>query len=263
VDVTELERKADERPERDPFPGGGLKIAVVGRLSETKGQWRAIDALGELASRGVEASLCVIGSQEEPDYDVRLRARAARAGVADRVTFLGEQANPFPYIRAADVCVTSSGIEAFGRTTLEYMLVGKAVVASDGGGSAELVVPDETGFLFDPARAGSLSEYLERYAREPQLIAAHGDAGASRARSIMTGEFSNAAAIERLKATTKLPPYRLPNIARYWFALPGHYFSAAGRGPRITAAFILTRLRGRVVNLLRRPLGAIRRVARR
>jgi glycosyltransferase involved in cell wall biosynthesis len=263
VDPAEVVGKSDGTPEREPFSTGGLKVTVVGRLSETKGQWRAVDAIGELAARGIESSLCLVGSSEEPDYDLRLRARATKTGVADRITFVGEQANPFPYVRAADVCVTPSGIEAFGRTTLECMLAGKAVVASEGGGSAELVAPGETGFLFDPARAGSLSEYLERYAQDPGLIRAHGEAGARRAQIILGGEYSNAAAIERLKATAALRPYRLPNIARYWFELPGYFFSSAGLGPRITTAFILTRARGRLAKLIKYPIGVVRRAARR
>lgn len=264
VDASDLERKAALAPEKAPFPASdaGLKVTVMGRLSESKGQWRAIDAIGELAARGIPASLCLVGSQEQPDYDVVLTARASRLGVADRVSIVGEQANPYPYIAAADVCVTPSGIEAFGRSTLEYMLVGKPVVASEGGGSAELVVPGETGFLFDPDETGALADRLAAYASDPRMVAAHAAAAAKRAGSLMSHEFSNLAAIERLKHTATLEPYRLPNISRYWFALPGHYFSA-GAGQRITISFILTRVRGRVANLVRRPLGAVRRRLRR
>jgi len=236
----------------------GLKIAVVGRLSDSKGQWRAIDAVGELASRGINASLCLVGGQEDPDYDRRLLARATNLGIADQVSIVGERANPFSYIHAADVCITPSGIEAFGRSTLEYMLVGKAVIASEGGGSAELVAPGETGFLFPPEDISVLADRLATYAGDPELVSAHGRAARARAQQLTTHEFSNAAAIERLKSTAVQEPYRLPNIARYWFALPGHYFSAEGRGPRITVMFILTRLKGRAMRLLRHPLRTVR-----
>lgn len=261
ADAAELAHKASEVPETPPFPqpDPGLKVTVVGRLSETKGQWRVIDAIGELAARGVVVSLCLVGGQEQPDFDARLMTRARKLGIADRVTIVGERANPFPFIQAADVCVTPSGIEAFGRSTLEYMLLGKAVIASEGGGSAELVTPGETGFLFPPDATTTLAAHLERYAGDPESASAHGARGADRARELMSHEFSNAAAIDRLKQTATLAPYRLPNIARYWFALPGHYFSAQGRGPRITLSFIRTRLAGRVANLLRHPLATIRR----
>lgn len=264
LDVADLREKAGRKPAIAPFADdAGLKITVVGRLSETKGQWRAIDAVGELASRGIVASLCLVGSREQPDYDTVLKARARALGIADRVSVVGEQANPFPYIAAADVCVTPSGIEAFGRSTLEYMLSGKPVVASEGGGSAELVLPGETGFLFDPDDPAALADRLADYASDPAIVASHAKRAEDRALDLMTHEYSNAAAIERLKHTATLTPYRLPNIARYWFSLPGAYFAESGRGPRITLAFIATRLRGRVLNLLRRPLGTVRRLVRR
>jgi len=260
VDAAFIQEQSQRQAETVPFSTAdpGLKITVVGRLSESKGQWRAVDAVGELASRGIRASLCLVGGQEDPEYDRRLMARATTLGIADQISIVGERSNPFPYILAADVCITPSGIEAFGRSTLEYMLVGKAVIASEGGGSAELVAPGLTGFLFPPDDVSVLVDRLAAYAGDQTMIDAHGQAAHERAQQLMTHEFSNAAAIERLKQTASQEPYRLPNIARYWFALPGHYFSAEGRGPRITVMFILTRLRGRAKRMLRHPLRTLR-----
>lgn len=261
VDADAILTRAQETPASQPFPASdhGMRVTVVGRLSDTKGQWRVIDAIGELARRGVTASLCLVGSQEIPDYDVGLRARAERLGIGDRVTVVGEQENPYAFIRSADVCVTPSGLEAFGRSTLEYMIVGRAAIASSGGGSAELVVPGETGYLFDPDDPARLADLLAEYAAQPDRVADHGAAGARRARELLSGQYSNQAAIQRLKGMLSATPASLPNIARYWFALPGHYFSAAGRAPRITAAFVLTRLGGRTRNLVRRAIAPARR----
>ena len=263
VNVTLLREKAELPPDATPFPAdAGLKLTVVGRLSESKGQWRAIEALGALATRGVRAHLCLVGSWEIPGYDLQLLSRARALGVADSVTILGEQSNPFPYIAAADVCLTPSSMEAFGRSTLEYMLVGRAVVASSGGGSSELVMPGESGILFPVDDTDALAVALEQYASDPELAVTHGRTGQARAYDLMTQEFSNTAAIDRLKEVAKLEPYRLPNVARYWFALPGHYFSMGAASPRITLGFIRTRVAGRVRNLITRPVSAIRRNGR-
>jgi hypothetical protein len=161
--------------------------------------------------------------------------------VPDRVRFAGEQANPFPYIAAADVCVTASGIEAFGRTTLEYLASGKPVVASSSGGSAELVTDGVCGFLYPPGDTVALADALELYARDPALAFSHGRAAIERAGAVNASGFDNAAAIARLKSVASAPAYRLPNAARYWFALPGMFFAAQNSGSRITVAFALTR----------------------
>lgn len=264
VNVTLLRDKAELAPEVRPFPAdAGLKLTVVGRLSESKGQWRAIDALGILAAQGVRAHLCLVGSWEIPNYDAHLMSRARALGVADNVTIVGEQSNPFPYVAAADICITPSSMEAFGRSTLEYMLVGRAVVASSGGGSSELVAPGETGFLFPADDTDALATALAQYASDPDLVVSHGQAGQARAHELMTQEFSNAAAIERLKATAKLEPYRLPNVARYWFALPARYVAMGAASPRITLGLIRSRLGGRVSGLLGRSWGWIRHPRRR
>jgi glycosyltransferase involved in cell wall biosynthesis len=260
VNVAEIEGLAGEPPPVRPFaPDAGLKVTVVGRLSETKGQWRAIDAIAALAAREITASLCLVGSHELAGYDAQLMTRARSLGIADRVTIVGEQKNPFPFIAAADVCVTPSGIEAFGRSTLEYMLAAKPVVASAGGGSVELVVSGVTGYHFSADDTDSLADGLEHYARHPDDIARHGKAGAARSRELMSGDYGNASAIDRLVQTASLAPYRLPNIARYWFALPGHYFSTSARGPGIAVSFIASRLPGRLRRVAHRTVGLLRR----
>nr|WP_246318631.1 glycosyltransferase family 4 protein [Leifsonia psychrotolerans] len=264
LDVPRIQELAKEPPARAPFPANdkSLKITVVGRLAKSKGQWRVIDALGELTARGVDARLCLVGSWIDPGYDMQMMKRAAGHGVADRLTIVGEQSNPFPYLAAADVCVTPSSIEAFGRTTLEAMILGKPVVAAARGGSAELIAHDETGYLFDLQSPAELVDHLERYANDRALVAQHGAAAKSRSGVFQSHEFSNAAAIERLKHTSTMPAYRLPSIARYWFSLPEHYFDIR-RAPRITISFIMTRLGGRTRALFVRPFSALRRRAQR
>lgn len=260
VDAARLTASAEEQPTQAPFAeSDSLRITVVGRLSASKGQWRVVEALGELHRRGTDARLCLVGSWEEAGYDMRLRDRARELGVGDRLTIVGEQSNPFPHVAAADVCVTPSGVEAFGRTTLEYMVLGKPVVAGEQGGSAELVHEDVNGFHFDVESATSLADALERYAMDPRLIERHGAAARERSRSFIDSEYGNAAAIERLKATAKAEPYRLPQIARYWFSLPGAYTTMHRRAPSTTLAFVGTRFRSRFMRLVRSPIATIRR----
>lgn len=242
-------------PQTDP----GLRLTVVGRLSKSKGQRRVIEAVGALKKRGVTSSVCFVGSATDPDYDVLLMRRARELGVEDHITLVGEQDNPAPFIAAADVCVTPSDIEAFGRTTLEAMALGKPVVASSAGGSAELVVDGETGRLFDVENAELLAERLHYYATQPALVLEHGAAAAARAHQLMSREFSNAAAIERLVHTANAPAYRLPSMARYWFDLPSRYFSPR-RTPQFAVGFVVNRLGARARGFALRPVNALRRL---
>lgn len=268
VDTARLLAERDAAPAVEPFPQStpGLRVTVVGRVEETKGQHRVIDALGELKRRGVTASVCFVGGWKHPGEDLRLLDRARALDVADRVVFAGEQPSPAPFIRAADVCVTPSTIEAFGRTTAEYMALSKAVVASREGGSAELVQPGVTGQVFDADDTAALADALAIYAADPSLAVAHGDAAPARLRSVLDEAHSNAAAIERLTGLIGTEGYRLPDMARYWFELPSAYASVGATSARAAVGLLVSRVRSRsgmVGRVLARPGVALRRLARR
>lgn len=235
-----------------------LTVTVVGRLAPSKGQWRVIEAVGQLHDSGIRADVCFVGASMQPEYQDRLADRARELGIAHQVTFVGEQENPFPFAAAADVCITPSSHEAFGRTTLEYMWLGKPVIATNRGGSTELVHDGVTGFLVDPDGVSDLADRLARYAQAPRLVADHGRAARERAATFAAPDVSNAAAIERLRQLVGAPAYRLPNIARQWLALP-----TTGRSRRRTAGATVKYF-GRVLvirarNFVRDPIGSSRR----
>ncbi len=260
VEHEELRRLAAEAPDVDPFPlpTPGLKITVVGRLAASKGQWRVVEALGILAAGGIDASVCFVGAKMEPDHDLKLLKRARELGVEQRVVFAGERANPFPYVDAADVCITPSGREAFGRTTLEYLWLGKPVVATASGGSSELVRSDINGFLFDPDQPDDLADRLERYVRNPELLARHHLAALERAEYLAAPERGNQAAIARMHNLVGQPAYKLPEMSRFWFALPSLYVQTHSRS-RVSGSYLVRLFLIRVRNFVRDPIGSSRR----
>jgi glycosyltransferase involved in cell wall biosynthesis len=242
-------------PRHAPFPGhrdGELLITNVGRLMPGKGQWRLISALADLVARGVPARLCLVGSAVEIEYRWELLDLAKRLGVEELIAFAGEQRNPFPFVAAADVCVTPSEFEAFGRTTAEYLTLGKPVIAFRNGGSPEMVIDGVTGRLVDHD-AGAIADALEQYAKDPAARAEHGAAGSEHVARLLSTH-SHDHAIRLLSAVAAEPSgYRLPAIARHWFAIPGIVSEGSARG--ITLRFLL----GRGRELARRSLRSVRR----
>ncbi len=247
-------------PEVEPFgqKDPGLKITVVGRLTTVKGQWRVVEALGKLRDRGVTASVCFVGARVEAQHDSELQKRAQELGVADHVVFAGERENPFPYVRAADVCITPSGHEAFGRTTLEYMILGKPVIATRAGGSTELIDPGTNGYLFEPDDIEGLTDHLARYADTPELVAKHGAAAIKKAAEVQAPEHGAAAAIELMSKLPPVPHNRLPNVARFWFDLPSLALSGAPSGT-LTLSYVLNRLVSMTKTFVRHPITSTRR----
>jgi glycosyltransferase involved in cell wall biosynthesis len=118
--------------------------------------------------------------------EVERTIAAARLG--DRWTLLGWLANPYPLIAAAAVVVLPSGFESFGYTTLEAMLLGRAMVATDVTGSRDLVVPGVTGELVRVGDEDGFAAALDRLLDSPETAARYGAAGATRAATLFTQE---------------------------------------------------------------------------
>lgn len=252
VSYPPLDAAAIQGSVRDAAPvapfraSAALHVAMIGRLAPGKGQWRVIEALGMLAGRRVPVEVCFVGGGVDDDYRRSLQERGGALGIGDAVHFAGEQQNPWPVASAADVCVTASTLEAFGRTTLEYMLLGRAVVATRGGGSAELVEHGVTGLLVDPDDPGALADALARYAADPELAGRHGAAGAARAESLVA-RHDVPATIAAIRAAAEASGYRLPHAAESWLTLPerlaGH---AEARPIRSALRLIVTAARRRL-----------------
>lgn len=105
--------------------GGGLRLLCVGRLASNKRVDRLIRCLGVLVRRGRDASLDVAGA----DFDglrTDLEDHARRAGIADRVRFLGavDDARLLALLEGADAWVSASEYEGFGLGAVEAMAAG-------------------------------------------------------------------------------------------------------------------------------------------
>jgi glycosyltransferase involved in cell wall biosynthesis len=78
---------------------------------------------------------------------IRLEDMAGELGIAERVTFLGWQAEISTSISRWQLFVQPSHEEALGITILQAMAAGVPVVAMAVGGIPEIVVPGQTGWL--------------------------------------------------------------------------------------------------------------------
>lgn len=104
------------------------------------------------------------------------------------VEFRGYQKNPIEMLSEMDVGIMSSQCEAFGRVTVEYMMAGMPVIGSNSGGTPEIVVPGETGWLYEPGNDEQLAERMAAYIENPAMIALHGKNGRSRAERVFAEE---------------------------------------------------------------------------
>jgi len=113
-----------------------------------------------------DARLVLIGDGHRRPF---LESLARDLGIAPSTDFVGHMANPYPHMAAADVFVLCSRNEGLPNALLEAMYLSNAVIATDVGGIAEVVVHGQNGFLIRPDDWHAVGRHLLTLYREPRL----------------------------------------------------------------------------------------------
>jgi len=154
-----LERAAAPMPpELALFMGAEPCFLGIGRLSPEKDHAKLLKAFAIVLEHGVAARLVIAG--DGPLW-FSLRALAAQLGMAERVAFLGNVANPYPILKAAACLVLSSNYEGQPMVLREAMALGKPVIATNIGACRE-VLGGGAGHLVENSAAG-LSAGMLKY----------------------------------------------------------------------------------------------------
>jgi glycosyltransferase involved in cell wall biosynthesis len=156
-------------------------VATLDRAHHFKRLDVAIDALAALDQSAVH--LVVAGGGELVDG---FRSRAAEAGVADRVHFLGAvpHAELPDVLRAADIfLLTTEPPESFGIVLIEAMACALPVIATDYPGVRAVVADEVTGLLVPRGDPEAVAAALRDLAAEPERRREMGERGRSKALS--------------------------------------------------------------------------------
>ncbi|WP_240096031.1 glycosyltransferase [Thermomonas flagellata] len=128
---------------RQPALGGnGPLLLLPGRGTRLKGHADAIALLARLRADGLDARLWLAGALQSgrERYVHALQAQARRAGVAQALALTAPEADmPAAYAACDLVLQLSRQPEAFGRTVLEALAVGRPVLGWAHGGVDELL----------------------------------------------------------------------------------------------------------------------------
>lgn len=165
-------------PPRPRAPGEPLEVLVPSASWEGKGAHQALAAAARVSAAGVPLRVTVAGDRPGP-YRQRLLQSAAAPELSGRVEFLGQVPQAALFERAArcHVCLfpTRWG-EPFARAPIEALWLGLALLASDRGGTPELIVDGAEGRILpaddEPAWAEALRALAVDEAERLRLAAA-------------------------------------------------------------------------------------------
>lgn len=147
-----------------------LYVYSCGRLVGWKNHDRNIRVIANVLNKNVDIILFVIGGG--PDLD-RLSGLAKTLGVSRYVCFTGaiEHDELVGYIGKSDIYLSNYNYSNFGKTLMEAMAGGKAIIATDVGDTASFVKDGEHGYLFDDNDIESMAETIANLAKHPNEIA--------------------------------------------------------------------------------------------
>lgn len=166
-DLSQFSHPATTSQIRDELRIGTSPLcALFGRFSPWKGQDVAIRAIAHVP--GVHLLLVGDAIFGEQAYTREIRDLVDDLRLTDRVHFLGFRNDVRELMHACDIVVhCSSAPEPFGRVIVEGMLSGTPVIASRGGGAAEIIQEHETGLFCEMGDATSLANRIRHLIDQP------------------------------------------------------------------------------------------------
>lgn len=190
VSIPSLDAKADGAGNLfGPNPGHALRVGLVGSYAKWKGHQVFLEAVRILAPLfpPEKVQFFVIGG---PLYATggsqwtraELEKLADSLGILDRVGFFPHQTDVGPVYRGLDLVIhASTKPEPFGRTIVEGMAYGKAVVAALDGGVAEIIDDGKDALAFRLGNYDDMAQKIAMVLRDQELRTRLGVAGRQKA----------------------------------------------------------------------------------
>lgn len=133
-----------QKAANSPYTDDALHIVSVGRLAPEKHFENIIPAAKALLETGTDFTWHIVGDGSE---HARLESLIAENNLKDHVMLEGSKANPYPYIKYADLFVHPSYVESQGLTVLEAMALGVPCVVTKSRGPCEFIEDGVNGLL--------------------------------------------------------------------------------------------------------------------
>ncbi|AKB30501.1 Glycosyl transferase, group 1 [Methanosarcina siciliae T4/M] len=134
-------------------------VLTVGNLEEVKGHKYLIEAMGRVVKTRKDVICYIVG---EGKLENKLKKQIKSSGLLDYIKLIGGRPhNEIPlWMNACDIFVMPSLKESFGVVQIEAMACGKPVVATYNGGSEEIILFDNYGYLVQPGNSDLLAEKI-------------------------------------------------------------------------------------------------------
>lgn len=169
IDTTIFKKKEDTNyGQKLAIGDDAVVITFVGRLIYAKGVQDLISAFSKIKDTAPEIKLLIVG---EGPYRANLENLARQTDCASSILFLGQknQDEVIDALSATDIFVNPSYSEGLGISVLEAASIGLPIIATDVGGTGEIIAEQETGILVKPASIEQLEQKLRELLTSTEL----------------------------------------------------------------------------------------------
>lgn len=163
---------------------GLVRIGMIARMNaRSKNHAIFLRAAARLASKLPNLEFVLVG---DGPLRADLEGLARELGIVNQVCFLGDRKDIPEVLASLDISVVPSASESLSNAALESMAAGVAVVATNVGGTPEIISDGQTGLLVSPGRESELADAIERLVEQPALRTAC----ARKGKELAAAEFS-------------------------------------------------------------------------
>lgn len=144
-----------------------INLITVGRLCEIKNQVMTVRVVCKLRQLGYKVNFLILGDGDDRE---KIEEIIQKHNATDYIKLLGFKINVEDYLRQAEVYISSSKTEGLPLSILEAMASGLPIVATDAGGTRDIVLNNVNGFLIKIDDEVALQEAIVNLISNKQLI---------------------------------------------------------------------------------------------
>jgi L-malate glycosyltransferase len=161
-----------------PVEHGKVTVAVVANLRPEKGHLVFLKAVQRLMKSKPDSQFLIVG--DGPMREA-IETTVKELGLTGSVQLTGGVTNVPSLLRSVDIVVLASlKNEGLPNAVMEAMAAGKPVIATDTGGTAELVVDGLTGYVVLPGNSDMLAERMDNLCQDAEARRNMGEAARRR-----------------------------------------------------------------------------------
>src|SRR5699024_7023763 len=148
-----------------------LNLIIIANLNKVKGFDYLLPAIKKIKKSGISINLKILG--EGPERS-NIESYINRNDLEKNIQLYGQVKNVYKYLSESDILISASLSEGLSNAIMEGMAYGLPIIATEVGGSPELVIPQKSGVLIPPQNTEALVKSIKFYNNHPALIKKHG-----------------------------------------------------------------------------------------